>query len=587
MDLQRTIGNAAVARMVEEEAEYSAFGQEDPQPIQRSTAHAVLRSPGRPLDKPVRTEMEARLGSDFSDVRVHDDSAARVSAAEVGALAYTSGNHVVIGGGGADLHTLAHELTHVIQQRKGPVAGTDNGDGLKVSDPSDRFEREAEANARRAMAAPLESASARSHESPGQTRSTPPASAVRNSRDPRPLAELQSTMGNAAVSQLITVSRMMTEDDFKQSTATFGPRGRSEITKVDNALKAFYALPDTRPGVRLLALKDIVKACADYADHKAEGGARVGGAQQLGEQAKAVQAQLDPEAVFRDLLTELDRMMSEGKNPDLDIRMPAGEAQKAAQAVPAEQFHAMMGDFVQKLGALREDQALPEETRAVIGELMAVVPLVTVMQYPQGGMPGMKLNPTTGDGGPAFTFNVDTQARGGTSFLLGHIAHELTHVAAHQAFGSSPVMELVQSGATNEEVAALAAERKQALSDLKSELAGNPEFDEFQQGMLEEKLVYGAQPHKLERYADSFEKAGKITAAQKERLVGWGKAAGDASGTLVEYDTVLNQMLIYLHMWQIDQHNPFYVRLRAVAQAAYDRRSRARQPTGQPVDQSS
>ncbi|MFI6727341.1 DUF4157 domain-containing protein [Streptomyces atratus] len=581
MDLQRTIGNAAVARMVEEETECSAFGQENPQPVQRSTAHAVLRSPGRPLDEPVRTEMEARLGSDFSDVRVHDDSAARASAADVGARAYTSGHHVVIGAGGADLHTLAHELTHVIQQRKGPVAGTDNGDGLKVSDPSDRFEREAEANARRAMAAPPESASAPSRESPGQTRSTPPASPVRNSLGPRTLAEPQSTVGNTAVSQLITVSRMMTEGEFKQSTATSGLRGRSDITKVDKALKAFYALPDARQGARLLALKDIVKACGDYVAHKAEGGARVGGTQQLGQQADAAQGQLDPQAVFRDLLTEVDQMMSEGKNPDLDIRMPAGEAQKAAQAVPAERFDAMMREFVQKLGALREDRALPEETRAVIEELMAVVPLVTVMQYPQGGMPGMKLNPATDGGGPAFTFSVDTQARGGTSFLLGHIAHELTHVAAHQAFGSSPVMELVRSGATDEEVAALAAERKQALSDLQAALAGNPEFDEFQRGMLEEKLVYGAQPHKLERYADSFEKAGKITAAQKERLVDWGKAAGDASGTLVEYDTVLNQMLIYLHMWQISQDNPFYVRLRAVAQAAYDRRSRAFQPTDQ------
>ncbi|BFO18174.1 hypothetical protein SHKM778_45620 [Streptomyces sp. KM77-8] len=41
-----------------------------------------------------------------------------------------------------------------IQQRQGPVAGTDNGDGLSVSDPGDRFEREAEANARRAMNGP-------------------------------------------------------------------------------------------------------------------------------------------------------------------------------------------------------------------------------------------------------------------------------------------------------------------------------------------------------------------------------------------------------------------------------------------------
>lgn len=122
--------------------------------VQRSAVHEVLRGGGRPLDQATRTDMEARLGADFSDVRLHTDSAARSSAAEVGAHAYTSGNHVVLGEGGGDKHTLAHELTHVIQQRQGPVAGTDTGDGLKVSDPSDHFEREAEANATRVMSGP-------------------------------------------------------------------------------------------------------------------------------------------------------------------------------------------------------------------------------------------------------------------------------------------------------------------------------------------------------------------------------------------------------------------------------------------------
>ena len=49
---------------------------------------------------------------------------------------------------------LAHELTHVVQQRSGPVDGTPTGGGVQVSDPSDRFEREAEANAERAMSTP-------------------------------------------------------------------------------------------------------------------------------------------------------------------------------------------------------------------------------------------------------------------------------------------------------------------------------------------------------------------------------------------------------------------------------------------------
>nr|WSW71430.1 DUF4157 domain-containing protein [Streptomyces sp. NBC_00995] len=128
-------------------------GHEQPgqAPVQRSAVPDVLRSGGRPLDEATRTDMESRLGADFSTVRIHDDTAARRSAAEIGARAYTSGDHVVIGDGGGDRHTLAHELTHVIQQRRGPVAGTDDGSGLRVSDPADRFEREAEANARRAL----------------------------------------------------------------------------------------------------------------------------------------------------------------------------------------------------------------------------------------------------------------------------------------------------------------------------------------------------------------------------------------------------------------------------------------------------
>ncbi|MFJ4436054.1 DUF4157 domain-containing protein [Streptomyces sp. NPDC088923] len=160
----RAAGHPWVQRAAEEDEHRHAPGCGHGPAVQRSAVHDVLRGAGRPLDAGVRTDMEARLGADFSDVRLHDDAPARASAAEVGARAYTSGSHVVLGDGGGDRHTLAHELTHVIQQRTGPVAGTDNGAGLKVSDPSDRFEREAEANAVRALAAGGEHAGAGGHE---------------------------------------------------------------------------------------------------------------------------------------------------------------------------------------------------------------------------------------------------------------------------------------------------------------------------------------------------------------------------------------------------------------------------------------
>ncbi|MEU4805724.1 DUF4157 domain-containing protein [Actinosynnema sp. NPDC023587] len=146
--LQRAVGNAAVAQAV-------ASRQTT---VQRSEVHNALRTSGRPLDEPVREEMEARLDADFSDVRLHTDSTAHAAAESVRATAFTTGSHIVFQRDSYDTSSsagkrlLAHELGHVIQQREGPVSGTDTGDGTKVSHPDDRFERAAEANAQRAMA---------------------------------------------------------------------------------------------------------------------------------------------------------------------------------------------------------------------------------------------------------------------------------------------------------------------------------------------------------------------------------------------------------------------------------------------------
>ena len=133
----------------------TASGHPRPSAVPVRPLPDVARDHGRPLAAPLAEEMGARLGADLSDVRVHTGSAARAAAAELGARAYTWGSHVVVGDGGADKHTLAHELTHVLQQRQGPVRGVDHGHGFKISDPYDTYERDAEANATRVMRAPL------------------------------------------------------------------------------------------------------------------------------------------------------------------------------------------------------------------------------------------------------------------------------------------------------------------------------------------------------------------------------------------------------------------------------------------------
>jgi hypothetical protein len=145
LGLQRSIGNSGTSSVLDEE---------------RSPVHDVVRTGGQPLAPDVRGEMEARLGHDFGDVRVHTGNDAHESAKSVSAHAYTVGSNVVFQrdmydpASMAGKTMLAHELTHVVQQRAGAVDGTPAAGGIRLSDPSDRFEREAASTAERVMSTP-------------------------------------------------------------------------------------------------------------------------------------------------------------------------------------------------------------------------------------------------------------------------------------------------------------------------------------------------------------------------------------------------------------------------------------------------
>ena len=94
--------------------------------------HEVLASPGQPLDRATRAFMEPRFGHDFGHVRVHADERAAESARALGALAYTVGSEIVFSRGQyapgtqAGKRLLAHELSHVEQQRELAAAHADN-----------------------------------------------------------------------------------------------------------------------------------------------------------------------------------------------------------------------------------------------------------------------------------------------------------------------------------------------------------------------------------------------------------------------------------------------------------------------------
>ncbi len=88
-----------------------------------ASVQAVLRSAGSPLAPVTARVMGARMGQDFSGIRVHADAQAARSASDIAAQAWAAGPHLAFAEGAYAPDTaagevlLAHELAHAVQQR--------------------------------------------------------------------------------------------------------------------------------------------------------------------------------------------------------------------------------------------------------------------------------------------------------------------------------------------------------------------------------------------------------------------------------------------------------------------------------------
>jgi hypothetical protein len=139
-------GNAAFARFAEPGSGILPGGRVHPDV---ESAIAAARGHGRALDAPVRERVGEALGDSLTDVRVHADERADALARSVSARAFTTGTDIFFAHGEYRPRTasgdvlLAHELTHVVQQRGGPATGP-----LTVTDSGGALEAEAEAMAR-------------------------------------------------------------------------------------------------------------------------------------------------------------------------------------------------------------------------------------------------------------------------------------------------------------------------------------------------------------------------------------------------------------------------------------------------------
>ena len=151
-----TVGNAALTDAFSEASHSPAVARRSaaqgryhlPEAAADGLAMVRRAGVGRPLEDSVRTRMEALFGADLKSVRVHVSGTA---AAEVQARAFTVGEHIVFDvaeyqpGSAEGDRLLAHELTHVMQHRRGDrrTRSTDPSDVRGIEDEADRMERRA------------------------------------------------------------------------------------------------------------------------------------------------------------------------------------------------------------------------------------------------------------------------------------------------------------------------------------------------------------------------------------------------------------------------------------------------------------
>ena len=137
-----SVGNQAFGALARQGAGILPDGRAHPD-VESTIART--RGGGSSLDAGVASRMGPALGEDVSDVKVHTDDTADSLAGSVSAKAFTTGSDIYFAkgeynpGSGEGNQLLAHELSHVVQQRGAPTSGP-----LQVSMPGDPLETQAD-----------------------------------------------------------------------------------------------------------------------------------------------------------------------------------------------------------------------------------------------------------------------------------------------------------------------------------------------------------------------------------------------------------------------------------------------------------
>ena len=499
------------------------------------------------LPSAVRRPLEELFGADLDSIRVHTASA---PAAALGARAFACGDEIHFAPGEYEpfsregWRVLAHEIAHVIQQRCGRVPG---GLGTGALDEA-LLEREARIAGVFAVAM--------------YDSGRPPAYPLYEGAIP------SRHFGASAVQCL------MSEADFK--TATTAPGPRDKIAVIDKALAQYNALDKVKPrdyAKMLTQLRALFQACNTYKQQRPDS-KRTAGVNTLMKQIAKEEVVIvplaayyrdpDPVRKFEHLETAQELVLKIARDPDYKraegtqelidlINANANVLSDAGAAAAAVQRD------IDELRKLADRDTLPNVLKAVIKECTAAAN--TRQLDMRINRPGLMYNTANG-ATQKYVLNHATEQYLGKKFRMGSLLHELTHCSIAETFNNTCVMLAIKPTATDAEMLALARSRNAKIARLQGLLTSSSMDAQLKSECID-KAGY-ATGSKFASYVGAFKKClGDAMVTRLRNLIAQGMAS-----ELVEYDTVINQMALWCHLWGVSENEPAYAELLSLVQDA-------------------
>ena len=526
----------------------------------------------QPIPARARRCMERLFGRDFGEVRlVESDLPTRI-----GARAFAFGSDVFVPRVAALLASadgwrlLGHELTHVLQQRDGRAAAPRSA-GSTLLDDADL---EAEADRMGAAAA---RAFGRSR--PARAYHVPP-------------------VHPAGARGAPVVQCAMTLDEFKTKTATSGIRSLDKISGIDDELKAFHELSMRKPRNFTAISKSARKVYDAAKKFKAQkpDSSRMPGVDELIRQlviedaifARLAEFEAETDEIKKFAILEKaqegwfkQRTRGELVNKwiDGDITILMNKLLTGNKNAPA-----LVGRDIDSLIEIGKDPDTPALLSAVIAECTAAR---NTQQIDMAcNTPGLKYNQSRG-GTAKYTLNHALEQSLGKRFRMGSLLHELTHLSNAEIFGNTCLMLAISPGASDSEVIKVAKARNAKIAQLLALIDKEKSVFDAMDSMtitqgtavnnrlyieFKEKCTYPVSGKFGNQYLRVFKS--KMDPAVHARLVDLNSKGLDCE--LTEYDSVVNQMLLWSYLYGMDKNSGIYQTLEALVREAQAHRLRGR-----------